>query len=108
MSKPIGRTDPARLFFRRLREAMAAREVTQQELARRLGTSPGTVSPWFRARNPSFPNTHILKLPKVLKVNGHWLLTGEGHMDAGPGETFAKGVRHERERVRQMLKKIVP
>jgi transcriptional regulator with XRE-family HTH domain len=64
-------------FFARVREVLAARRMSQMDLARELGVGAATVSEWFtRGRVPN--GDVMLRLPHVLAVNGHWLLTGEG------------------------------
>jgi len=64
-------------FFERLRQVLADRGMSQADLARELGVGEATVSEWFtRGRVPS--GDVLLRLPAVLEVNGHWLLTGEG------------------------------
>jgi len=64
-------------FFERLRQCLDDRSMSQADLARELGVGVATVSEWFtRGRVPS--GDVMLRLPQVLRVNGHWLLTGEG------------------------------
>ena len=39
--------------------------------------SSATTHAWFRRR--SLPGgRHMIRLPEILRVNGHWLLTGKG------------------------------
>jgi transcriptional regulator with XRE-family HTH domain len=55
---------------------------TVADIAKALGQPHATVLKW---RNGATPGGDALsRLPAVLKVNGHWLLTGEGPM-AAPG-----------------------
>lgn len=81
-------------FFQRIRRILEEKEISQAELARSLGVGQATVSEWFtRGR---VPNGHVLlRLPEVLDVNGHWLLTGEGsRVPAGNGtELHGEAVR---------------
>lgn len=67
----------ATLGFRaRLREALERRGMSQTELARQLGVRVATVNEWLnRETMPS--GAIMLQLPRVLTVDGHWLLTGE-------------------------------
>lgn len=54
--------------------------MTQADLARELGLGVATVSEWFtRGRVPN--GDVMLRLPRTLGVNGHWLLTGDGPRD---------------------------
>lgn len=67
-------------FFERLRQVLDDREMSQADLARELGVGVATVSEWFtRGRVPN--GDVMLRLPYTLRVNGHWLLTGEGPRD---------------------------
>jgi transcriptional regulator with XRE-family HTH domain len=69
-------------FFERLRHLLEERRMSQAELARDLGVGVATVSEWFtRGRVPN--GDVLLRLPHVLAVNGHWLLTGEGPRELG-------------------------
>jgi transcriptional regulator with XRE-family HTH domain len=73
-------------FFERLRQVLEDRGMSQADLARELGVGVATVSEWFtRGRVPN--GDVMLRLPHVLRVNGHWLLTAEGPRDLqrGPG-----------------------
>ncbi|MBV9774413.1 MAG: helix-turn-helix transcriptional regulator [Gemmatimonadetes bacterium] len=67
-------------FFERLRQVLDDRGMSQADLARELGVGVATVSEWFtRGRVPN--GDVMLRLPHVLRVSGHWLLTGEGPRD---------------------------
>jgi transcriptional regulator with XRE-family HTH domain len=64
-------------FHIRLKQVLNEQATTQSELARQLGVRAATVSDWFRLGTmPS--GAVMLRLPALLKVDGHWLLTGEG------------------------------
>ena len=64
-------------FADRMHESMLARGLSQADVARRLGVRVATVNEWFtQARMPS--GQAMVKLPEILQVNGHWLLTGKG------------------------------
>jgi transcriptional regulator with XRE-family HTH domain len=81
-------------FFERLRQVLGDREMSQADLARELGVGVATVSEWFtRGRVPS--GDVMLRLPRALAVNGHWLLTGEGPRDLDPGaemDPYQRGI----------------
>jgi transcriptional regulator with XRE-family HTH domain len=67
-------------FIERLRQCLDDRLMSQADLARELGVGVATVSEWFtRGRVPN--GDVLLRLPHVLRINGHWLLTGEGPRD---------------------------
>jgi len=52
-----------------------------------LDVRQATISQWFNSDAPAQPKAEqILRLPGVLEVNGHWLLTGEGGIDDRPTE----------------------
>jgi transcriptional regulator with XRE-family HTH domain len=76
--------EAAQAFCTRLREAMQGRGLTQTQLARHLDVRDATVSDWFnRGTMPS--GSVMLRLPEVLGVDGHWLLTGNPSPGNGPG-----------------------
>lgn len=63
-------------FGERLRQAQAAAGVTGEQLAGLLGVRQATVSAWVNDESrPS--GDHMVRLPGLLKTDGHWLLTGE-------------------------------
>ena len=73
-------------FFERLRQVLDDRGMSQADLARELNVGVATVSEWFtRGRVPN--GDVMLRLPGALRVNGHWLLTGQGprEYEAEPG-----------------------
>ena len=60
--------------------AMQIRKVNQARLAEGLGTSQSTVSGW--KTGAALPDAAALEqLPGLLRISGHWLLTGKGEMD---------------------------
>jgi transcriptional regulator with XRE-family HTH domain len=76
--------EASQAFCSRLREAMQGRSMTQTMLARQLGVRDATVSDWFnRGTMPS--GSVMLRLPEVLGVDGHWLLTGKPSPGNGAG-----------------------
>jgi len=85
-------------FLSRLREAMRRAGITQSELARQLGVREATVSDWFRLGAVPSGGT-LLRLPGVLREDGHWLLTGErrggGDGVAAPALTPDQGAEVE-------------
>lgn len=64
----------------RLRLAFQRWGGSQSELAAKVGTAKGTVSDWFNPKKDAIvpDGERMAKLPAVLGVSGHWLLTGEG------------------------------
>ena len=66
------------------RIAIAARRIVREgslrDLAAKLGVSHGTPSNWISGK--SSPNlTDLVSLVRLSRVNGHWMLTGEGQPD---------------------------
>ncbi len=93
-------------FRDRLKRALMLRGVTQSELARRLNVRQATISQWFNQEAPAQPKTEqLLRLPRVLEINGHWLLTGEGGLDDRPTEAqvILEGIRRILETPRKPL-----
>jgi transcriptional regulator with XRE-family HTH domain len=83
-------------FFERLRQVLDDRGMSQADLARDLGVGVATVSEWFtRGRVPN--GDVLLRLPHSLRVNGHWLLTGEGprelERDPDAADPYLRGAR---------------
>lgn len=74
-------------FRGRLRSALSGRGMTQTELARRLSVRDATVSDWFN-RGTMPGGAVMLRLPELLGVDGHWLLTGK-HRRAARGGSRA-------------------
>ncbi len=67
-------------FRDRLKLAVEACPLEKQEIAKRVGLRrPGTLSTWL-VDGPDFAiprGQQLLRLPGVLGISGHWLLTGE-------------------------------
>lgn len=72
----------SRTLGERIRAARNHRGMEQADLGRALGQRDGTtVSKWENDdRRPS--SDALLAIVKALRVNGHWLLTGEGAPDS--------------------------
>lgn len=69
-------------FVERLRYVMGLDEVSQSELARRIGTRQTVVNAWFvKGAVPS--GDLIVLLPRALHVHGDWLFHGRGVMRGG-------------------------
>ncbi len=95
-------------FFERLRQILDDRGLSQADLARELGVGVATVSEWFtRGRVPN--GDVMLRLPGALRVNGHWLLTGEGPREREPaphGDPYLRGAGDAIERLAQALDEV--
>jgi transcriptional regulator with XRE-family HTH domain len=95
-------------FFERLRQVLDDRAMSQADLARELGVGVATVSEWFtRGRVPN--GDVMLRLPAALKVNGHWLLTGEGpreHELSPDGDPYLRGAGDAITRMTQALDEV--
>jgi len=92
-------------FFERLRQVLDDQGLSQADLARELGVGVATVSEWFtRGRVPN--GDVMLRLPGALRVNGHWLLTGEGprgREHSPDGDPYLRGASDAIDRLRQAL-----
>lgn len=69
--------DAAAAFRIRLRQALERRGMSQVELSRALQVRAATVTDWLN-RGTMPGGAILLRLPALLRVDGHWLLTGEG------------------------------
>lgn len=97
-------------FTQRLIAAVAAAGLSWNGLADRLSeygprVYAGTTTPWRDGAIPS--GEMMLRLPKALGVDGHWLLTGEGSMlpiDQGEAEQKIQQMREILEMPREAFK----
>jgi transcriptional regulator with XRE-family HTH domain len=97
----------AKSFLERVDAAMKRQGMNKGGLAKALGIErAGTVSQWWtKSRLPD--SAVILRLPEILEVDGHWLLTGEGDMvRAAPtdAQTFVEDVEALLARVKRKSK----
>ena len=77
---------PEHAFRDRLKRAVEACSLEKREIASRVGLRrPGTLSAWLGdGSDVAMPRgRQLLRLPGVLGISGHWLLTGEGPMRGG-------------------------
>jgi transcriptional regulator with XRE-family HTH domain len=95
-------------FFERLRQVLDDRGLSQADLARELGVGVATVSEWFtRGRVPN--GDVMLRLPGALRVNGHWLLTGEGpreHESSPHGDPYLRGAGDAMARMARAMEEV--
>lgn len=76
-----------RVVGERLADAMRSRSVNQAALAQAVGVAQPDISRWIRGVEDRKPGIDVVwAMVRHLGINGHWLLTGEGDMDATPGE----------------------
>jgi transcriptional regulator with XRE-family HTH domain len=67
-------------FGRRLQLAIDARASTHVALAEQLEVAPTRVSEWVNGK--WIPKgSQIIQIVEALRIDAHWLLTGEGSMD---------------------------
>lgn len=67
-------------FGARLKLAIRSRKTTQLALADELEVAPARVNEWIK--NKWLPEgARILEIVNVLRIDAHWLLTGEGSME---------------------------
>lgn len=72
-------------FAVRLGLALSSARISQAELSEALGVQQATVSDWCIGK--ALPaGSSMARLPELLSVSGHWLLTGDGPMHADPSE----------------------
>ena len=64
-------------FQRHLREALTAKQMTQAELASKIGVSKAAVSQWISGRKAP-ESENIQKIAEILGVRAAWLTYGEG------------------------------
>jgi transcriptional regulator with XRE-family HTH domain len=92
-------------FFERLRQVLDDRRMSQADLARELNVGVATVSEWFtRGRVPN--GDVMLRLPAALRVDGHWLLTGEGPRErelSPDGDPYVRGAEEAIARMARAL-----
>lgn len=63
----------------RLHDSLLRSGKGQNEVAREVGASNSVASEWFSKDSDVLPGgKFLMRLPQVLGVNGHWLITGEG------------------------------
>lgn len=67
----------------RLREALADSQISQSELARRVGLSRGAVSFWFNGVTKELTADNLLAAAQALGVNPIWLGSGKGSKKPG-------------------------
>lgn len=78
----------AQQFRERLREAIEWSGVPQRKLAKGLKIRPATVTDWLTSEGlANLPSGEVLlRLTGMLRVNHHWLWTGDGDPRAAPGD----------------------
>lgn len=80
--KPRGRAarEEVRQFKNRLRFALELSGLGQNEVARAVRASQSVASKWFDHAHDTLPGGRFIgRLAHTLGVDGHWLVTGEGH-----------------------------
>jgi len=66
---------------KRLKESRMAAGLSQTELAKRVGVTPGAISNLERGDSKSMAADHIFAAAKILRVSPEWLATGRGTKD---------------------------
>ena len=89
-----------------VREALDAGD-SQKVLAKRLGVAQPTISGWL-TEDTLDPRASVLEaVARVLGVNAHWLVTGEGErraMTVGADAVFAAGVQSGLQRAEEAVR----
>jgi hypothetical protein len=90
--------EEVRQFKDRLRFALELSGLGQNEVARKVRASQSVASKWFDPETDTLPGGRFVgRLARILGINGHWLVTGEGHWHNAPVSgrkdvTHAQGV----------------
>jgi hypothetical protein len=90
--------EEVRGFKDRLRFALELSGLGQNEAARKVKASQSVASKWFDSSTDTLPGGRFVgRLARILGINGHWLVTGEGHWHNAPVSgrkdvTHAQGV----------------
>lgn len=85
--KPKSRVarEEVRQFKDRLRFALELSGLGQNEAARKVKASQSVASKWFDLSTDTLPGGRFVgRLARILRVDGHWLTTGEGHWHRAP------------------------
>ncbi|MBK6964198.1 MAG: helix-turn-helix domain-containing protein [Bacteroidales bacterium] len=65
----------------RVDQFFKTKDISQQQIAKRLGVSRQAVNNWFSGNHP-IPSRHLIKmLSDFEKLNPQWLLNGVGEME---------------------------
>lgn len=80
----LDRSEYNREMNKRLMSVFKAKGLTQADVVRASGATSPTVTDWFNRGAVPDPIT-LGRLAKAIRVNGHWLLTGQGPKSL-PGE----------------------
>lgn len=70
----------------RMQYGLDKEDMTQVELARRVGVTKGAVSNWVLGRTASIKPALAYKVAKALRVSPQWLMTGRGDTQNNAGE----------------------
>lgn len=68
----------------RLKFALARKGISQSELARRIGIKPQAIQ--YLCSGRGHKSGYIAEIARELEIRPHWLATGQGPMEAEPGE----------------------
>lgn len=83
--------------LKRIRKAIKDSGESQNSLARKKVAGQTTIGNWLNKDNANPRLDALARLVKLLRINGHWLLTDEGDMHALPAsggdELFNAGVK---------------
>ncbi|MCX8017659.1 MAG: helix-turn-helix transcriptional regulator [Rhodocyclaceae bacterium] len=79
------------MLAERLRLALEQAGMSQAELARRIGVTPGAVSLWLSGETKTLKASNAVLLAKHLGVNPEWLATGRGQMREHAAEPVEAG-----------------
>lgn len=90
--KKFGRVSPMKTYAERLQHAMSRCGVTTTKLADALGVSYNAVAKVLKGGSNGFSTQNNFKAAEFLKVDPHWLATGDGSPDAAYQKMTRKAV----------------
>lgn len=62
----------------RIRAALDTAQMSQSELARKIGVQPSAVNHWLSGRSKALKAENLVRIAKALSVSADWLETGMG------------------------------
>ena len=70
-------------FQKRLKQALTESGLTQGEVARRAGITPGALTMWKNGTIMNPEARHVASMARILGISSDWLIDGKGPMKLG-------------------------